>query len=71
MHGVCESCNGHAPTEEEWRHELTGNLCRCTGYTTILKAGLQAAESGTAKLNDIYPPAAMLKGIEFAPRRCA
>jgi xanthine dehydrogenase small subunit len=63
MHGVCESHNGHAPSEEEWRHELTGNLCRCTGYTTILKAGLQAVESGTAKLNDIYPPAAMFKEL--------
>jgi xanthine dehydrogenase small subunit len=63
MHGVCEGCNGRMPSEEDWRHELTGNLCRCTGYTTILKAALQAVELGTAKLNDIYPPAAMLKEL--------
>ncbi|HZZ27861.1 MAG TPA: FAD binding domain-containing protein [Pirellulales bacterium] len=63
MHGVCETCNGHAASEEQWRHELTGNLCRCTGYTTILKAGLQAVAAGTSTLNDLYPPAAMLEQL--------
>ena len=31
------------PTEEEVRHELEGNLCRCTGYQNIIKAILDAA----------------------------
>jgi carbon-monoxide dehydrogenase small subunit len=30
------------PTEEEIREALVGNLCRCTGYTRIIK-GIQAA----------------------------
>jgi carbon-monoxide dehydrogenase small subunit len=30
------------PTEEEIRHGLEGNLCRCTGYQNIVKA-VQAA----------------------------
>lgn len=30
------------PTEEQIRHELEGNLCRCTGYHNIVKA-VQAA----------------------------
>jgi len=34
-----------APTPEEIRAELSGNLCRCTGYTSIL-AGVQAVLSG-------------------------
>jgi carbon-monoxide dehydrogenase small subunit len=31
------------PTEEEIRLAMAGNLCRCTGYTKILKA-IQAVE---------------------------
>jgi aerobic carbon-monoxide dehydrogenase small subunit len=33
------------PSEEEIRHGLEGNLCRCTGYHNIVKA-VQAAASG-------------------------
>jgi carbon-monoxide dehydrogenase small subunit len=33
-----------APTEEEARRALEGNLCRCTGYLPILQAVLDAAE---------------------------
>lgn len=32
------------PTEEEIRHGLEGNLCRCTGYHNIVKAVQYAAE---------------------------
>ncbi len=35
------------PTEEEIRHGIAGNLCRCTGYQNIVKAIQYAA----AKLN--------------------
>ena len=31
------------PTEEEVRIGLSGNLCRCTGYEGIVKAGLSVA----------------------------
>jgi carbon-monoxide dehydrogenase small subunit len=33
------------PTEEEVRHGLEGNLCRCTGYHNIIKAVLDAAKT--------------------------
>jgi len=32
-----------SPSEEEVRHGLEGNLCRCTGYQNIVKAVLSAA----------------------------
>ena len=32
------------PTEEDVRHGLEGNLCRCTGYQNIVKAVLVAAD---------------------------
>lgn len=34
-----------APTEEQVRRELKGNLCRCTGYENIVRAILLAASS--------------------------
>ena len=34
------------PTEEEIRHGLEGNLCRCTGYHTIVRAVEAAARAG-------------------------
>jgi carbon-monoxide dehydrogenase small subunit len=36
--------NNPEPTEEEVRHELEGNICRCTGYQNIIKAILYAAK---------------------------
>jgi len=32
-----------SPTEEEVRHALEGNLCRCTGYHNIVKAVMAAS----------------------------
>ncbi len=32
-----------SPSEEEVRHGLEGNLCRCTGYQNIVRAVLSAA----------------------------
>ena len=33
-----------SPSDEEIRHGLEGNLCRCTGYQNIVRAVRQAAE---------------------------
>ncbi|MEW6661909.1 MAG: (2Fe-2S)-binding protein [Bacillota bacterium] len=39
-----------APTEQEVREAVAGNLCRCTGYQNIIEAILAAAkEMGDAK----------------------
>ncbi len=37
-----------APTMEEIREGLSGNLCRCTGYSQILEAVVRAAHPGTS-----------------------
>lgn len=36
------------PSEEEIRHGLEGNLCRCTGYHNIVRAVQAAAQGATA-----------------------
>jgi len=43
------------PTEEEIRHAFRGNLCRCTGYNSIIRAVQLAAKlvSGEVKEEDI------------------
>jgi carbon-monoxide dehydrogenase small subunit len=38
-----------APSREEIRHALEGNLCRCTGYLHIVDAVEHAAKKGLAK----------------------
>ncbi|AMJ47359.1 carbon monoxide dehydrogenase [Cereibacter sphaeroides] len=38
------------PTEEEVRHYLKGNICRCTGYHNIVKAVMAAAGADSRKL---------------------
>ena len=40
------------PTEDEVRHALEGNLCRCTGYHNIVKAVLDAAKSKSATISE-------------------
>lgn len=35
--------NNPKPSEAEVRHELKGNICRCTGYHNIVKAVLAAS----------------------------
>ena len=37
------------PSEEEIRHGLEGNLCRCTGYHNIVKAVQHAAGQGVVQ----------------------
>ena len=41
--------NNPDPTEEEVRHGLEGNLCRCTGYHNIVKSVQHAAAQGGAR----------------------
>jgi aerobic-type carbon monoxide dehydrogenase small subunit (CoxS/CutS family) len=35
-----------SPTEEEVREEISGNICRCTGYGNIIKAVMSASKGG-------------------------
>jgi len=38
-----------AATEAEVRESLSGNLCRCTGYETIIDGALAAARAGATR----------------------
>jgi carbon-monoxide dehydrogenase small subunit len=43
------------PSEEEVRHGLEGNLCRCTGYHNIVKAVMSAAGEAGAEVAKPVP----------------
>lgn len=52
--GILMSCSDFleripAPTEAQVRDMLSGHLCRCTGYTNIVKAVLEAAAERQAR----------------------
>jgi carbon-monoxide dehydrogenase small subunit len=50
-----------APTEDEVREALSGNLCRCTGYQNIVAAALDAAavlRAGSSAGSAASPPPA-------------
>ncbi len=42
------------PTEDEIRHALAGNMCRCTGYVQILDA-VKAAAHAIATMGEVRP----------------
>ena len=46
MAGDAFLASGAAPTEDNIREALAGNLCRCTGYTKIIDAVALAARRG-------------------------
>ena len=44
-----------APTHEEAREMIAGNLCRCTGYQNIVKAVERAAQLGVERAAELAP----------------
>ncbi len=52
--------NNHSPSVSEIRYGLTGNLCRCTGYSPIIDAACQPDVSRDTDMNRLYPAAKLL-----------
>jgi xanthine dehydrogenase small subunit len=58
MTGILEETE--SVDEAELRTGLTGNLCRCTGYTPILEAGMKCNDAQHQRLGHLYPAEPML-----------
>ncbi len=54
MSGVALIAGNPDPTEDDIRHGIEGNLCRCTGYHNIVKS----IEYAAAKMRGDTPPPA-------------
>lgn len=54
---------GTQPTRQQLADELSGNLCRCTGYRPIIDAGQRMFDLPAARL-DAAPVVAALQGLQ-------
>ena len=55
----CQADNQNIGVDQV-KEALTGNLCRCTGYESIMSAALAASSQKMQSFSDKFPPAPML-----------
>ena len=67
MAGMTEEAKreGFQLTEKKVKNYLTGNLCRCTGYDAIIKAGAKVAASTARALSEFFDDAQLAQ--QFSP----
>jgi len=58
--------DGRPIDDQSVRRGLTGNLCRCTGYDSIIRAALQTDRKTLKSIQQLYPPAPILKALAAA-----
>ena len=67
MHGIFESSKTGAVSECDLKRGLVGNLCRCTGYQSIVTAGMSVNAGSVQSIDEMYPPHDVMETL----RACA
>lgn len=65
---MCAAFERGETQSEPLRAALVGNLCRCTGYESIVRAGLNVDRAAMRKLDDLYPPGPLFDAMAAAQR---
>lgn len=62
---LCGMYNRKCPVDlQTVKEELTGNLCRCTGYESIMKSAMDVDQAKLFKADEQYPPAEMIEAFK-------
>jgi xanthine dehydrogenase small subunit len=60
--------DGRPIDDQAVRRGLTGNLCRCTGYDSIIRAALAADRRNLKSIDQLYPPGPILSELAAAAK---
>lgn len=64
MCSMLDEDGGAKPQRATVKECLSGNLCRCTGYISIIDSALQVDSSRFLKFNQQYPPEMMVRELQ-------
>jgi xanthine dehydrogenase small subunit len=65
---MCGAFDRGETEKDSLRAALVGNLCRCTGYESIVRAGMEVDRAALKRIDDLYPPTPLVEAMSAAQR---